>query len=194
MRRRVLPELVALFAALVVPGVATAREPCRPQTAERVMARSSSAVLLLARLGVGSPQEAQRLTGCSRRSGRRHTLLQAPVESQVPNFGIVSVRLNGTRVVSLSQAGDHLGATWIWFSRGDALHGRLTEVREQPVHLTEYAAGPRGEIAWIADGAVRLLRVAESSSRVVATGTALHALRFRGRRLTWCDGTACLPG
>jgi hypothetical protein len=101
------------------------------------------------------------------------------------------VRLNGTRVVSLSQAGDHIGGTWIWFSRGDALHGRLTEVHERPAHLTAYAAGPRGEIAWIADGAVHLLPAHVSASHVVATGAALHALRFRGQRLTWCDGSTC---
>ena len=193
MRRRVLPVLV-LAAALAIPGVASARDRCPPRSGERVAARSSSAVLLLARLRVGTPRETQRLTGCSRRSGRRHTLAEVAVESQVPNYGIVSVRLNGTRVVSLSQAGDHLGGTWISFSRSDALHGRLADVGERPAHLTEYAAGPGGEIAWIADGAVRLLPARASASHVVATGAALHALRFRGRRLAWCDGSACRTG
>jgi hypothetical protein len=194
MRRRAFPVSVLLLGALALPGAAPARERCPPRGGERVVARSADAVLLLARLHIGSPREAQRLTGCARRSGERHTLLQGPVESQVPYDGIVSVRLDGTHVVSLSQAGDHLGGTWIWFSRGDALHSRLTEVRERPGHLTEYAAGPRGEIAWIADGAVRLLPAHEPASHVVATGAALHGLRFRGRRLTWCDGETCRPG
>lgn len=193
MRRPVLLVL-ALVAALAIPGVAPARERCRPHAGERVKAHSAGAVLLIARLRVGTPRETQRLTGCSRRDGRRHTLAEVAVESQVPISGIVSVRLNGTRVVTLSRAGDHLGGTWISFARGDALRGRLTDVAERPAHLTEYAAGPQGEIAWIADGAVHLLPARGSSSRVVATGAALRALRFRGTRLTWCDGSACRSG
>jgi hypothetical protein len=179
--------LLAGLVALLVPGAAAARDRCPAHTDEHVAARSARVVLLLGRSGVGTPRETQRLVGCSRASGRRRALAASPIESQVPLDGIVSLRLNGTRVVALSRAGDHLGGTWVTFSRGDALHGRLADVAERPGHLTEYAAGPRGEIAWIADGAVHLLALSATSSHVVATGAALHALRFRGDRLTWSD-------
>lgn len=182
---------LGLVVALLAPGgAAAALDRCRPQTGEDVAARSSRVVLLLGLRDAGTPHETQRLTGCSRATGRRYTLAVSPIDSLVPLDGVISLRLNGTRVVALSRAGDHIGGVWLAFARGDALRGgRLTDVLERPNHLTEYAAGPHGEIAWIADAAVHVLSAAVKSSHIVATGTDLHALHFAGAELTWRDGS-----
>jgi hypothetical protein len=195
--------LVILLATLALPtAAAQAADRCPHRAGERTLARSATAVVTLSAprtvfVGRQPTHEAQRLVGCSRRSGARRLL---DVLERWPTGGDVmrTVRLVGTRVAY----------HWLRTDRGpgadeltvdDAVHrGRrrtLTRLEQWPVadpaneRIASYALASDGTAAWIVKGPdgddLRLWRPGAALRRVDHGFALAGPLTLAGGTVRW---------
>jgi hypothetical protein len=140
--------LAALVAALAVASpasAATAPNRCRPHHGEHVVARSAQAVVLSVQYAYPD-----RITGCSRATGRRRRIAGV---TEMTAFRVV---LTGTRVALVEYGGDRSGESSAVIIADDALHtgrralvGRRDEVAPPSVEFPTVVLADDGRIAWL---------------------------------------------
>lgn len=140
--------LIAAFGATATS--ASAAERCRPQHGEHALARSAQAVVLQQT----SPAR-QTITGCSRASGRRRTIVTLRRAGAGDPARLVGLRLAGTRVAYVTQRSDGDPA----LVADDALHGgRRHDLgasrwpfgsARSTKPAVSWAVDPQGDVAWL---------------------------------------------
>lgn len=198
--------LIAVIAVFALPaGAAHAADRCPHRHGERTLARSAEAVVTLTAPRTvlekdGPTPLAQRLVGCSRRSGARRLI---DLLDRRPTSGDVlrSARLAGTHVIYHWQR-SNAGTMSDELTADDAIHrGRrqtLTRLAAWPVadpaneRISSYAIASDGTATWIVKGPIgddlRLWRPGAGLRRV-DHGFALGGpLKLAGGMVHWSHG------
>jgi len=179
--------LLALAATLLLAAPAAARPHCAPRTGERVAAHGATLAALLRTDDEGEYGSTDRLFSCVRRTGER-TYLGTAESGDFDGEWISSVRVAGWRMAWIVQGSDHYGNQWQTVHAGDVRLHVAPEARLGLGHFSSWDLGPRGEIAWIAEGHVWLWHPApgkEGEHRILDTGVALRAVRIAGGAVRW---------
>lgn len=180
--------LITLTAVLLLTAPASARDRCAPRHGEHRVGHGATLAALVAvkQQGYG---ETERLYACVRRTGRRSFLDRAVHDLDGETIG--AVRVAGWHVAWIVM-GSERSSTWNTLNESDVRRHRHVEPSIDLGHLAGWDLGASGEIAWIADGHVRLWHpqtAPAGDTRIIDTGVALHRVRITGAAVHWDHGT-----
>ncbi|WP_445150749.1 hypothetical protein [Baekduia sp. Peel2402] len=136
--------LLALTLLAVTTTPASAADRCQRHAGEQLLARSAQATVLA---NTVRSTARQTVTGCSRRTGRRRTIVVLDRYADQPT-ALVGLRLAGTRVAYVMRFTDPYAFPPQILVVDDALHGGRRH--DMGMEATWWTVDPAGGVAWTA--------------------------------------------